>query len=102
MPVDVSGMSPYIGGGLGAALLMNREINYLTDESDTRFFAAWTWNVTGGIEYELGGNSSLRAELFYNRALMKGSRDESKEGYPVYDQLNMSGIGLRLGLVMEM
>lgn len=102
MPVDVSGMSPYLGGGLGYAMLLNREVNYINDDTDLRFFSSFVWNISGGLEYELGRNSAARFELFYNRALMKGSRDKTEAGFPVYDELNMSGLGIRLGLVMEL
>ncbi|MFH1853347.1 MAG: hypothetical protein ABIA75_13495, partial [Candidatus Neomarinimicrobiota bacterium] len=102
MPMDISGMSPYLGGGLGVAFLLNREVNYASDETDVRFFSGWIWNLTGGLQYELGQNSAAWLELFYIHAPMKGSRDETKSGFPVYDELDMSGLGLRLGLVMEL
>ncbi len=102
MPMDVSGMSPYMGGGLGYAMLLNREVNYISEETDLRFFSSFIWNLTGGLEYELGRNSAVRFELFYNRALMRGNRDKTESGFPVYDELNMSGLGLRFGLVMEL
>ncbi|NQU27034.1 MAG: hypothetical protein HQ528_01955 [Candidatus Marinimicrobia bacterium] len=102
MPVDVSGMSPYVSGGLGFAFLLNRELNYINDEKDTRFFSAFVWNLAGGVSYELGTNSAARFELFYNRALLKGARDKTEAGFPIYDELNMSGLGLRLGLVMDL
>ncbi len=102
LPMDVSGMSPYLGGGLGFAMLLNREVNYINDETDMRFFSAFIWNISGGLNYELGSNSAARFELFYNQAVLKGSRDKTEAGFPVYDELNMSGLGFRIGLVMDL
>ena len=102
IPMDVSGMNPYLGGGLGFALLLNREVNYINDDTDMRFFSAFVWNIAGGLNYELGSNSAARFELFYNRAVMKGSRGKTEAGFPTYDELNMSGLGIRIGLVMEL
>lgn len=102
LPMDVSGMNPYLGGGLGFAMLLNREVNYINDDTDMRFFSAFVWNISGGLNYELGSNSAARFELFYNRAVMKGSRGKTEAGFPTYDELNMSGLGIRIGLVMEL
>ncbi len=102
MPMDVSGMNPYLGGGLGFAMLLNREVNYINDDTDMRFFSAFVWNIAGGLNYELGSNSAARFEVFYNRAVMKGSRGKTEAGFPTYDELNMSGLGIRIGLVMEL
>ena len=102
IPMDIAGMTPYLGGGLGFAILLNREVNYINDDTDMHFFSAFVWNIAGGLNYELGSNSAARFELFYNRAVMKGSRDKTEAGFPTYDELNMSGLGIRIGLVMEL
>ena len=102
LPMDVSGFTPYITGDLGFSFLINREVNYLTDESDTKFFAAFTWCLGGGMKYQLGSSSSALFELYYNNAKLKNKHTKTDAGLPVYNEINMSGLGFRIGLQMEL
>jgi len=102
LPMDVSGFTPFVTGDLGFSFLINREVNYLTDDSDTKFFAAFTWCLGGGMKYQLGSSSSALFELYYNNAKLKNNKTETDAGLPVYDEINMSGLGFRIGLQMEL
>jgi len=56
--------------------------------------------VHGGIEYTIGSRSSLIIAAFYNSCKPRGNK-EKREGSLTYDQVDVSGLGLRAGLKLE-
>lgn len=102
LPTGYSGWRPFLNGGLGVAFLLNREVNYLTDEKDFRAFFSFAWNAGAGMQYRLGQQSLARLELFYQQAALKGDRDKTEAGLPIYDEINMSGLGLRAGIYFNL
>ncbi len=46
----------------------------------------------------LGSRSAVIAEIFYHDAKVKRNETKSKEGLPVWSQVNLAGLGFRGGL----
>lgn len=89
----------YIHGGLGWEMMFNSEKNYVEDKKDSRFYSGFGYMLGVGLLYELGSRSAVIAELGYNGCRV--SRDQKKvEGLPVWDEVNVSGMMLRLGIRM--
>ncbi|MCR4438579.1 MAG: outer membrane beta-barrel protein [bacterium] len=87
-------------GSLGYELLWNKEQNFAQDISERRFYSGFTWQVGGGIMYRLGRRSDISAEVFYSSAEVSRNRTETPAGLPVWDQVDLSGIGARVTVVM--
>lgn len=87
-------------GGLGYELLWNKEQNFEQNVSERRFYSGFTWQIGGGILYRLGRRSDITAELFYSSAEVGRNRTKTPAGLPVWDQVDLSGIGGRVTIIM--
>jgi len=90
----------YLGGGLAYELLFDKYDNLKENTSQKRSYKGLGWVGRVGGEYQIGSRSSLRLELFYNMCRVKGN-EEKKEGMPVWDEVNLTGLGVRGGLRIE-
>jgi hypothetical protein len=91
-------VEPYIGIAGGYELLFSRERNYETDEKDSRFYHGFGWQFLIGGAYSLGMRSSIGAELFYNGATVKRRSGSDAAGFPLHEELDFSGLGVRIAL----
>lgn len=91
----------YAGGSLTYQFLFNNEKNYQEGISDKRTYKGWGWIIRGGIEYTIGTRTSLLLEAFYNIGKVKRNADETIKGLPVWDEVDVSGLGFRGGLRLE-
>jgi hypothetical protein len=101
-PLGNQGYNPkvywFAGASLAYEFLFNTENNYVSKEK--RNYRGWGWMARAGIEYALGSRSALLLEAFYNSSKVKRNQDE-KLGFPVWDEVNVSGLGFRAGLRLE-
>ncbi len=89
---------PYFDAGLGYVFLWNSYDNYFTGEGDTKFYSSFCWRIAAGGFYQLGSNSALTAELFYFGGKPSHSEEDSGRGLPTRTEVNMSGLGFRMGI----
>jgi hypothetical protein len=94
----VSSFGAFGHGGLGYEFLFNRERNYYTGGKDTRFYSGFTWQIGGGVMVNLGSESSLFVEGFYDHGKPQRNLKEFIRGAPVFESVNLSGFGVRVGL----
>jgi hypothetical protein len=87
----------FVGAGLSWEILFNKQTNYETNTSASRRFTGFGYQLRGGIEYQIGSRSSLTGELFYNGCKVSGNH-EVVQNLPVWDEVNVSGMGIRAGL----
>ncbi|MFH1862403.1 MAG: OmpW family outer membrane protein [bacterium] len=90
--------TPYVGLGGGYEILFSREANYITGEKDSRLYGGFGWQAWGGVQYQLGSNSALIAEVLYNGCTVKRGKGSSDLGFPVHEELDFSGLGFRAGV----
>ena len=90
--------SYYIGGGLGYELLFNKERNYQEGVSESRFYHGFSWLVNGGVLYRIGSRSAFLGEVFYNGATVHRGKGKTTEGLPIWEEVNLSGLGVRFGI----
>jgi len=100
-PFELGTTKPYTNINLGWNILFNKETNYVTGDQKYRFFNGLGWGVALGSSLTLGEKSSIGIETFYRSAKLKANVDETELGLPIYDEIDMSGIGLQLGLFMN-
>jgi len=94
-------VSLYAGGSLCYQFLFNKETNYEEGASRKQRYRAAGWMARAGADYQIGSRSSLTVEAFYNGTKVKANTAK-KEGLPVWDEVDVSGVGLRAGLRMEL
>lgn len=90
----------YIRGsaGLGWEFVWNKEDNYETGEHKNPFFHGFGWQVSGGVGLEISSSANLFADVMYNQSTVKRNKEENELGYPTWQELNISGIGARVGV----
>jgi hypothetical protein len=88
-------------GGLNYDLLFSKEKNYKQNVTENRSFGGLGWHGAAGIYYLIGSHSTLIANLFYDNCTVKHSLDESIEGLPVTEKVNLSGLGFKIGVVLD-
>lgn len=88
------------GAGLSYQFLFNTEHNFEDNIKEKRNYNGWGWTARAGIEYLLGSRSSIVIEAIYNAAKVRGNKDKSL-GLPVWNEVNVTGLGIRTGLRLE-
>jgi hypothetical protein len=101
LPIELGSFSPYTNISLGWNILFNNETNYVNGEQTFRFFNGFGWGLGAGASLVLGEKSSIGIETYYRSAKMKANVDETELGLPIYDELDMTGLGLQIGLFMN-
>lgn len=86
-----------VGGSLTYQFLFNTEHNFEENIKEKRNYSGFGWMARAGIEYNIGSRSSLLIEAFYNSCKVKGNK-EKKQGLPVWDEVDVSGLGFRGGV----
>jgi outer membrane protein W len=97
IPVQNSPVRPYLGGGIGYQLLFNKEENFEDDISESRFYSGFGYMFELGAEYVMSPHTAIYLEGFYNGCKAKRSED-SAAGLPTWEEVDMSGLGFRIGL----
>ena len=92
----------YIGGNLAYQFLISNETNYELDKKKKRVFGGFGWNARAGVEYVIGSKSTLIGELYYNGGKVKRNEDKTEEGFPIRDEVDVSGFGIRAGLRVDL
>ncbi len=108
VPVELP-VLPYAGVGLGWALLWEDIFlpagedngNEYEKVEELDFYNGFNWILNLGAKYQLSSNVHLYGESFYNFGKMKKDFDEDEAGR-TWDQVDMSGLGLRLGIEMAL
>ncbi len=90
----------YIGASASYQFLFNTENNFGAGIKEKRNYRGFGWIARAGIEYTIGSRSSVILEAIYNSAKLIGS-EEKKEGLPIWNEVNVSGLGFRAGLKVE-
>lgn len=91
----------FIRGGLGYEFLFSKEKNYTLNKDDSRNFNGLGWQFAGGIFYHIGSRSTLIASVLYNSCEVNRDVKESFEGLPIKERVDLSGIGFRIGVNVD-
>jgi hypothetical protein len=84
-------------GGLGYEFLFNKERNYASGVSDTRFYSGWTWQAGAGVMFKLGRESAIFAEGFYDHGKARHKLKDLILFLPAFEEVDLSGFGARVG-----
>ncbi len=92
----------FIRGSLNYEFLFSKEKNYEMDKSQTHKFGGLGWQAAAGFYYNVGSRSTLIADLFYNSCEVSRSIENSNVGLPVTERVDLSGLGFRLGVNLNL
>jgi hypothetical protein len=84
--------------GAGYQLFWVNEVNRAENVSDRDFYGGWVWTVGVGPSLQIGGDTWLFFEGYYSGSTVKRGRDDIFIGLPVYQEIDLSGFGIRLGI----
>lgn len=113
VPVELP-VLPYAGVGLGWAILWediflpageyhgeNDELVEVDKVEELDFYNGFNWILNLGAKYRLSPNVHIYGETFYNFGKMKKDIETGETGR-TWDEVDMSGLGLRLGIEMAL
>ncbi len=90
-----------VGASVTYNFLFNTEKNYEQGLSEKRTYKGWGWMLRAGVEYMIGSRSSIVLEAIYNIGKVHRNADTTVQGLPVWDEVNLTGLGFRTGLRLE-
>jgi hypothetical protein len=86
-----------VTAGLGYEFLWTNYTDYEHKTEDSFFFSGFGWHVDAGVWYPLSRASDIYAELLYHSGIPSKDKKD-KEGFPIRTEVDMSGLGFRIGL----
>jgi len=95
-------LQPFAGGNIGWGMAWE-SVKFIDANNsrydDSSFFNGFVAQINVGASLPLGTNSNLYTKLFYN--FSDFTKDSDEDNGIVFDELNMSGIGISLGIRMQ-
>ena len=87
-----------VTAGVGYELLWNSITNFETKKEGTDFYSGFGWNVGAGVSLPISRASDFYGEVFYHGGSPSRDAGKTEEGLPVRSEIDMSGLGVRIGL----
>lgn len=87
-----------ITAGLGYEFLWNSVTNFKENKDRTDFFDGFGWMVSGGISIPISSASDFYGEILYHGGKPSSNEGKTEEGLPLRTEVDMSGLGVRIGL----
>jgi hypothetical protein len=86
--------------GLGWEMVWNKANNYQVNPSthETRFYNGFGWQATAGLGFEISSSANFFVDGFYNGSTVKRNSTTNDEGLPTWEELDVSGFGVRVGI----
>jgi hypothetical protein len=94
-PLSIFG---HAGGGY--EIFWVKELNPSAGVSDNTFFGGFTWVAGVGPSFRLGHDTWLFVEGYYTGATVKRDRKDITQDLPVYEEVDLSGFGIRAGITL--
>jgi hypothetical protein len=91
-----------VRGNIGYTFLWSKYNNYEEDTSTNRDFGGICWQLGAGIYSDIGSRSTLAADIFYNNSEVSCKVDNSEAGLPIFERVNLSGFGIRVGVLLDL
>lgn len=92
----------FVRANLSYQFLISKEKNYEVDKSETRKYKGLGWQAGAGLFYRIGSRSTLFGEGLLNSCIVNRDVSNPTESLPVTERVNLSGIGLRVGVELDL
>lgn len=76
--------------------------NYKLKVSEKRNFKGWGWQGGVGLYYKVGSRSTLVLETIYNNCVTNSRVSTEKDGLPQKERIDLSGVGIRVGVELDL
>ncbi len=83
---------------VGWEFIWNKEQNFQAGVSRTRNFNAPGFKLSTGIGIRISSTGILFGDILYNGVTAKNSTGTTEEGLPVFQKINLSGLGFWVGI----
>ncbi len=83
--------------GAGWEMVWNSENNYQEQVKDNRFYSGFGWQVSAGLGFAISSSGNLFVDAFYNNSRVRRNQNVV-ENLPVWEELDISGIGVKIGV----
>jgi len=87
-----------ITAGLGYEVLWNSVNDYKNKNEDSDSYTGFGWQLAAGVSMPISRAADFFGELFYHGGSPSSDAGTTVEGFPVRTEIDMSGLGLRIGL----
>lgn len=84
--------------GAGWEFLWSEEKNFVENKTRNRQFNSPGFQASAGLGLKISTTGILFMDVTYNEAVVKTGETHTEEGLPVYEQVDISGFGARVGL----
>ncbi|MDZ7317082.1 MAG: hypothetical protein ONB24_13265 [candidate division KSB1 bacterium] len=92
----------FVRANLSYQFLISKEKNYREGKSETRNYQGLGWQASAGLFYRLGSRSTLIGEALYNNCVVSRDVKTPTEALPLTERVNLSGLGMRIGLELDL
>lgn len=87
-----------VTAGLGYEFLWNSVTKFEDNIDRTDFFSGFGWQVAAGVSLPISSASDFYGEVLYHGGAPSKDAGKTEEGFPVRTEVDMSGLGIRIGL----
>ena len=87
-----------VTAGLGYEFLWNSVTNFKENKDRTDFFSGFGWQVSAGVSIPISSASDFYGEVLYHGGTPSSDEGKTEEGLPLRTEVDMSGLGIRIGL----
>ncbi|MCB0287352.1 MAG: hypothetical protein KDE57_11895 [Calditrichaeota bacterium] len=84
--------------GIGWSFIWNKENNFVDDVKRTRFFNGFTWQASAGLGVRASKLGLVFVDLYYQNAKPRKSDNRVEENLPVFQEIDLTGFGIRVGV----
>lgn len=92
----------FVRASLSYQFIISDINNYEKEISEKRNFKGWGWQGGAGMYYRVGSRSTLVAEAIYNNCITNSKVSKEVDGLPEKKRIDLSGVGLRVGVELEL
>jgi len=93
---------PFARVSLSYQFLNSEDNNYEAGIKEKRRYKGLGWQAGAGFYYRVGSRSTLIAEALYNNCIVSRDISNPKHSLPMSERVNLSGIGIRIGVELDL
>jgi hypothetical protein len=87
--------------GAGWEFMWSKEKNFVKNKTRKRQFNSPGFQLSAGLGLKISTTGIIFADIVYNEAIVKTGEFRTEEGLPVFEQIDISGFGVRIGLKLR-
>ena len=100
-PIDNVKLDPYLLGGLGGSVLFVDIYEKAREIDEFTTYYGFNMQIGAGGEFQFGDRSKLYFETYYLSGKMSGGEETLTNNVKMVKEINMGGIGFRMGLIFN-